>query len=352
MKMHHKLKKGYPSLFALEKNKYKNFITLSLKNKRKSIPVYAREESFKSNLLSSFILSLAVHFIAVILLWLITAAIVFFGINNLLTVKHEKKIQDIEFILIKPKEQKVKIFNNPKQKPITKKVDTNVRKTANVKNLRQTVDKNQVKNVYKSKPNVNLYSHIKHSTVKLKNGLHSSSVKQNKLFNQESFDDFSIPMPKIKPLSSGVDGVNGINSSSSSSLSGSPSYISDSGTGSKSGNRRGTSGFDKDSAKNIVNTYDISSYVNELQRTIKWNWKPPKGMENKKVELFLRIAKDGKLIILNVKKTSEIAEVDNAALNAVKKSVPLQPLPSGYKKSYLNVVFTFDYNVSAINSRY
>lgn len=172
-------------------------------------------------------------------------------------------------------------------------------------------------------------------------------------------DDFSIPIPKLRPLSGAMGGsssrslnkrTSGVSNSSSFGAS-SDDIGSTDGSANGSGSVNGN-GFDKNATRKAVAAYDISPYVNELKRNIRLNWRPAKGHEGKNVELFLRIAKDGRLIILNVKRTSEIGEVDNAALNAVKKTLPLNPLPSKYTKSFLDVVFTFNPNTSSVGSRY
>lgn len=167
-------------------------------------------------------------------------------------------------------------------------------------------------------------------------------------------DDFSIPMPKFKPLSSGSGGLGKRTSDNSSAASRglNPSDIgSNDGSPDAAGASKG-GGFDKNAVRKTLAVYDISPYVNELKRNIRMNWRQPKNSNGKSVELFLRIAKDGRLIILNVKKTSETGEVDEAALNAVRKSLPLSPLPSKYGKSFLDIIFTFDAGGSFVGSRY
>ena len=90
---------------------------------------------------------------------------------------------------------------------------------------------------------------------------------------------------------------------------------------------------------------DFGPYMKELQRKIKLNWHPPKGQESKKVILLFKIAKNGQLLSCRVYKSSGSANVDQAALNAVKMTAPFQALPSGYKGTNIDIQFTFDYNV-------
>ena len=90
---------------------------------------------------------------------------------------------------------------------------------------------------------------------------------------------------------------------------------------------------------------DFGPYMRELQRRIIMNWDPPKGNESKRVVLLFKIAKDGRLLSCSVFKSSGLQKADSAALNAVKLAAPFRPLPPEYKKSSIDVQFTFDYNV-------
>jgi len=92
---------------------------------------------------------------------------------------------------------------------------------------------------------------------------------------------------------------------------------------------------------------DLRPYVTELQRRVLRNWSMPANDNSKKTVLFLRIAKSGNLMILNIKTPSGDTYIDNLALNAVKKAQPFSPLPAGYRNAYADVILTFDYNVTA-----
>ena len=92
---------------------------------------------------------------------------------------------------------------------------------------------------------------------------------------------------------------------------------------------------------------DLRPYTTELQRRVLRNWATPNNDNNKKTVLFLRIAKSGNLMILNVKTPSGDTRIDELAISAVKKAQPFGPLPSGYRNAYADIILTFDYNVSA-----
>lgn len=296
-----------------------------LKNRRKKsqkkvawngVPATVRKTPSEVSLKHSCLKSLGFHFTTGFVIWAITFCLMFFGVVPKLFPPPKAKMKDIEFILSghKSRHKAARSLNSGNKAP------SEQNKIATPKNVEAKTEK------VISKPSKN------------------------------SVPDFAIPMPNLKSLSSGLGKSNKSKTSSSNSSSSqigdiNNAFSSSEGNGSGEGAGNGTSsGFNKNATKAIIAAYDISPYVNELKREIRWNWKAPSGSENKKVELFLRIAKDGRLIILNVKKTSETGEVDNAALNAVKKCLPLNPLPSKYNKSYLDVIFTFGSN--SIGSRY
>ena len=99
--------------------------------------------------------------------------------------------------------------------------------------------------------------------------------------------------------------------------------------------------------KNEALDVDLRPYVTELQRRVLRNWVMPSNDNTKKTVLFLRIAKSGNLMILNVKTPSGDTYTDEMAIQAVKKAQPFSPLPTGYSNSYADIILTFDYNVSA-----
>lgn len=292
------------------KSKYKKY----LEETWTGIPATVRSTLFEMTLKKALSKSFVCHIIALLLVWLLVSIFNILGITPKIFPKEKLRTRNIEFIL--PKRQKQQIASYEVQ--TTTNPPQGTQNPTNSKETNPTITKN--------------------------------NQTSNKPKSSTSVPDFAIPMPSLKSLSTGLSsqgstkkhaaGVESINSSAletSDNLSSSTKGVSDG------------SGFDKNATKKLIASYDISPYVNELRRNVQWNWKSPHG-SSKRVELFLRIAKDGRLIILNVKRTSEIGEVDNAALNAVKKCLPLNPLPTKYPKSYLDVVFVFDTN--SIGSRY
>lgn len=93
-------------------------------------------------------------------------------------------------------------------------------------------------------------------------------------------------------------------------------------------------------------TPDIfKGYMRRMQMKIKSNWEPPEQETSKRVVVFYTIKKNGKLGSYKVLKTSGSRTLDRAAIRALKKSAPFEPLPEGFTKDYVEVQFTFDYNV-------
>lgn len=310
------------------KNKYK-YITVAHRFKQytskwNGIPAFLKRYEAADSLYNHFFLSVFNHIILFILLWVLLG-ILKIGITNPI-FKPKEKIHDIEFTL-----------NNSTSRGHKPKLSMS-----------------------KPKAEINTSSTIPNNADKIKSKPVNKST-QNKFAQFAKFtpspvatpDAFSIPIPKFKPASgsAGSRRTSGHSSGNSSSDLNPADIGTADGSQSGSGTSNGT-GFDKNAARKAITPYDISPYVNELKRNIRMNWKPAKNSEGKNVELFLRIAKDGRLIILNVKRTSEIGEVDEAALNAVRRTKPLSPLPSKYSKSYLDLIFTFNSSSSSIGSRY
>ncbi len=296
---------------TVEKNRYIFFKKKGYRSSWNGIPAFIKPYSKEFSLCGNFFSSIIIHIIIALLFWGTCFIFKSYFSNLMLFDKPKQNMPDIEFILNGNSGNRKKY----KKKSSSKSINNNFNKVS---------QKNNISRIEKKAYLVN---------------------------NSKIIDDFSIPAPNIKPLGTNFSS-SGRSSRKSSAFSN--NHTSDGGFDIGTPDGRGVGikkGFDKNATKKIVSSYDINPYINELKRNIRWNWKYPRGYENKKVELFLRIAKDGRLIILNVKRTSEIGEVDNAALNAVRKTLPLNPLPSAYKKGFLDVVFTFDGSTSVITKK-
>lgn len=101
-----------------------------------------------------------------------------------------------------------------------------------------------------------------------------------------------------------------------------------------------------DRAPSLASQADVNfgPYMSALQRKIKRMWKPPRGSESNRIVVTFSIGTDGKLTNLKLVRASELPDANVAALDAVTKAAPFDPLPPGSGPS-VDIEFTFDYNV-------
>jgi TonB family protein len=89
---------------------------------------------------------------------------------------------------------------------------------------------------------------------------------------------------------------------------------------------------------------NFGPYMSTLQRKIKLAWKPPRGTESNRIVVVFSIDKFGNLSNLQMSKGCSYPEANEAALNAVRRAAPFDPLPPGSDEA-VEIEFTFDYNV-------
>jgi TonB family protein len=95
----------------------------------------------------------------------------------------------------------------------------------------------------------------------------------------------------------------------------------------------------------VAEDVDFGPFMADLEKRIKRNWSPPRGADSRKVVLMLFIARDGKVVKIEVKKSSGDPEADESARQAVNASMPFMLLPPQFREDILPVEFAFDYNV-------
>ena len=95
---------------------------------------------------------------------------------------------------------------------------------------------------------------------------------------------------------------------------------------------------------------NFKPYLKNLKKTIYSNWHPIKSENTKHTILLFKIGKDGSLLSLSVLQSSGSKEVDDCAIEAVKKSAPFEKLPEKFDGNSIAVEFTFDYHVLFKNS--
>jgi TonB family protein len=129
------------------------------------------------------------------------------------------------------------------------------------------------------------------------------------------------------------------------SASGGAGQGSSAGTGSGTGSTGNAQGGEGAPGVDVAEDVDFGPFMAELERRIKKHWAPPRGSDSRKVMLLFYLARDGKLVKIETRKTSGDEETDRAAVNAVIASTPFIPFPPQVKEDILPVEFTFDYNV-------
>lgn len=86
-------------------------------------------------------------------------------------------------------------------------------------------------------------------------------------------------------------------------------------------------------------------YMTNLQDKMKSHWDPPKGEKSSNVVLLFKVDRNGNVLKNRILKSSNNTAIDNSALEALKKSEPLEPLPKEFKGKNIDIQFNFDYNV-------
>lgn len=91
------------------------------------------------------------------------------------------------------------------------------------------------------------------------------------------------------------------------------------------------------------NKPDFGPYIKKLDAKVKSNWNPPSisDIEVVKFTAMLKIAKNGDLIDIKIKNSSGSNALDVSAIKAVKQAFPADPLPEGYDKEFIDILYTF-----------
>jgi len=354
-------------------------------NSKFEVPKVAKNDDDASNLNLKnciMIISPSLHILSISFIAIITFILILLGVKFSIFNPPQNKPQDIEFVLVDKeqmpinkntkyradKNSRASGKHNPKKKvsmpsQASKKSPTSASST---QQLMKKVAKQQAKQAAKS--NV-VQKNITPTPTPKKTQTHAAAPKPTKPTAKPSYAPPSAP--KINPTakapiglpappslntgksySTGPIGGSGTKSGTKSSNSGSHggTLASAGSTGSRAGsgstgnagpggNPNGPWGVD------ALREPNFAPYMRELQSRIKYNWDPPKGNESKRVVLLFRIAKNGQLLSNKVSKSSGLPAADRAALNAVEVTAPFRPLPAEFKGQYIDIQFTFDYNV-------
>jgi TonB family protein len=101
---------------------------------------------------------------------------------------------------------------------------------------------------------------------------------------------------------------------------------------------------DEDSDQGACCAVDFGSYMAKMKKDIQAKWTPPKGFEDRRVVVVFSIMRDGSIRDADVIDGSGVDAIDKAALQALTRSSPLQPLPKGAPKS-VRIRYQFDWQV-------
>ncbi len=120
-----------------------------------------------------------------------------------------------------------------------------------------------------------------------------------------------------------------------------PKISTSKGTGSGMGSGTGSKSA-TNSKYNKEPNFDY--FMRKVQKNIKQNWHPPQGAKSKRVVVLFTLNHDGHLISCQLLESSGNDTADREAIWAIQRTY-FGNLPSGYKGSYIDISFTFDYNV-------
>jgi len=84
-------------------------------------------------------------------------------------------------------------------------------------------------------------------------------------------------------------------------------------------------------------------YINILRNKVAQNWNPQAYSSGniKKVLVYFKIGKNGKIENLVIKESAGISYIDRSAIRAITNSSPFPPLPAGFPDNFLGVYFMF-----------
>ncbi len=89
--------------------------------------------------------------------------------------------------------------------------------------------------------------------------------------------------------------------------------------------------------------FPFGFYLDALQKKVERNWDPPniRTKDAPKVVVFFLVDRSGNISGVNVETSSGMDLFDQKAVVAVKRSMPLPPLPAGFKGDSLGVHYIF-----------
>lgn len=101
-------------------------------------------------------------------------------------------------------------------------------------------------------------------------------------------------------------------------------------------------GAEQDRKKFDKLTEYFKGYMKKITKIIKSNWEPPIKEPGTSTIARYTLNKKGEISNIKIIKSSGIIQNDESAINALKKSSPLPPLPTEYQGSSVDIDFHFD----------
>lgn len=101
---------------------------------------------------------------------------------------------------------------------------------------------------------------------------------------------------------------------------------------------------DDDDDDKTAQAVDYGPYIVNMKDSIRKNWKPPKGLESRRVVAVFTILRDGRIVSPTIVESSGNPEVDKSAMDALAATSPLPPLPKGSSRS-VDMKYKFEWNV-------
>lgn len=89
---------------------------------------------------------------------------------------------------------------------------------------------------------------------------------------------------------------------------------------------------------------DLAPYLDQLKRRVERQWIPGFTNSSSRTVLQFTVEKDGQVSGLRVISPSRFPMTDQAAVDAIQRASPFEPLPQGYDKERIDIQFTFDIN--------
>lgn len=89
---------------------------------------------------------------------------------------------------------------------------------------------------------------------------------------------------------------------------------------------------------------DYVTYMQDVQKSIKAHWYPPKQAQPLRTVLFFYIQSDGSIKDLHIQKSSGVDACDAAALQAVERCTSFPALPAN-APDQIQIEFSLDYNM-------